>query len=412
MSRTLTYSFIALFLGVLLVPAGRAYAQVSSIYDIQPDGTLTVYTSTSMDVQAFSGASLTRGVTSDFVNPTGVSSCFSGANISTCFTDTGWTKNASDEFVSDADTTISSTDGEFWFRVNAPNAAGAPNEYWFPLIRDGGVWSSSTDEPVGNGFVGYIPSTNVSEPLGSLVLGAEFQMQDTGALDSVSYSLFDLNSNLLFFSTTTPGVGFTQVSTTTNLATGSYIGMAAYRTSSTTDYIIVPFNQTVLINQSSYSVDPSTGQFLITPSGTTTPADLKAWAYESCPVLDLFGFETNTHCDVIIWLLVPDVGAVTSLQAAWNRFLSNGPLILYQQAKSVLVALSPSSNNASQGLTLTFFGEEAPVITASTSDAIGFNSTYRNFIGNLIAGGLYMFLLWYLFWRGASYLERIRRNFL
>lgn len=249
-----------------------------------------------------------------------------------------------------------------------------------------------------NEVIYYIPSVGVSTTTGTTDVGAMFSIPQPEFIEYIGYRIFSPSNQIVYDATTTPTVaGLYEISTSYNFTdVGVYTGHAYFAQ----DYggnvweVDNTTIQQILIDVPEWTVDPDTGGFSQNPAttSTTTLSNL---------TLDCGAGFTGSVCNLIAHLVIPSANSIGAVQSTFALVLSKAPFSFFTESHQVLQALTGSSG-AQQSLSLNLYGANIEVVSTTTADSIGLDTTQINFLKFIMSVGLWILLGWYLYWRVAS----------
>jgi len=261
------------------------------------------------------------------------------------------------------------------------------------------VPGAGPEEPTSdlNEVIRYWPNVGVSTTTGTTTVGAQFSIAHPEWIVGVGYKLLGYDGTVLYdASTTVASANLFSLTVDYNFTTPGvvYTGHAYFiqEVDGNLWYVDNPSIQQISIDNPLWSVDPNTGRF-IENSATTSTSTVSGLTL-NCGT----GF-AGSVCNLVANLMIPKPGSLSMISSANSNLMSKAPFSFFVQAKTVLDSLQIVSAAEPASLALTLFGAETDVISTSTANSVGLNSTVINGLKLLMSIGLWLLLAWYLYWR-------------
>jgi len=288
-----------------------------------------------------------------------------------------------------------------WADTNGGSCTGSTQVGYFKWHYDG---DTSTTPPETfppttdfNEVLNYIPDTGVATSTGTTHVGAEFSIPYPEYIEYIGYRILSPSNEVLYNATSsTPTAALYEISTDYNFSVpGIYQGHAYFAQDFGGNIWEVdnPTIQQIVVDVPEWTISPD-GGFSQNPATTSTT---------TLPNLTLdcgTGF-VSSICNLVARLVVPSATSIGLVQAQWSTVLSKAPFSFFTESRAVLDAVRVSSGDQ-QTLNLNLFNTTIPVITSSTTAAIGLDTTQINFLKFLMIVGLWILFAWFLYWRIAS----------
>lgn len=258
----------------------------------------------------------------------------------------------------------------------------------------------------------YSPAAGINGSVGSTTVGVSISVPDITHIDYVGYRLVSPNGTIVYDATTTPAVAGTYTFSKDYNFTiqglykgyGYYVGDCAFSSDTGCVFLDNP-GQNIRIDLSPWTIG-NDGEFS-PPNPFSSTSTIAAFSIDCGTPTggwldDPIGNFTTGICVASTRMLVPSAGAIQGVQGSFSVLMNYVPFSFFTQAQTFLNSFRIGSASTGGTLTMTFYGENVPIIATSSLDAVGVDSTQIDFLKFLISTGLWILLAWYLYWRIAS----------
>lgn len=279
---------------------------------------------------------------------------------------------------------------DLWFGGNSSNGEGSI------IVRDGPFVNPPTTDF--NEVVDYIYDPILDNSVGTSTVGARFSIPEPDWVSSIGFDLRGPLGTILYTGSTTPTVAGTyDVDTDYYFGTAGAYELVAWFVSDTGQKIINPVSVFIVIDAEPWVFDPVTGDLVPVSSTTIATSTLTNFKVE-CPDDVLVG----SLCKLAVGLFIPNASSIQGLQASFYGLMGKAPFSFFTQSKTVLDAFRVGSAATGGTLSLTLYGSEVDILSATTSASVGVDSDVINLLKGVMIVGLWLMLAWYLYWRIAS----------
>lgn len=266
-----------------------------------------------------------------------------------------------------------------------------------------------------NEVVRYWPAFNYATSTGTTTVGVQFSIAHPEWIDGVGYEIGsaagDTSSSTISYVNTIYDASTTVATAQTFSLTNPFnFTQAGYYT--LTAYFIQNgrkvYNNTVatiLINYVPPNITVGNdGQFHFNGTTTVATSTLDALHIDCGDTLLV-----SSLCKIAVSFVVPDPSSIQGIKDNWNALLTKAPFSFFTESKNVLGAFASTSNSTGGSLALNLYGQNAPIVSTTTANTIGFGSTAIDALKFLTKAALWIFLAWFIYWRIGGILSKIER---
>jgi len=287
------------------------------------------------------------------------------------------------------------------FRATTADGNSTDQGYHIDDIESG---SSPPPPPTGdfNQVIQYIPVRDFATTTGTSTVGVEFSIPEPTWINYVGYRLVDPSGNIVYNASSSPPFitdDFIMQTDYNFTQSGLYTGVAYFNQNvggdaSNTWTVDNPTIQQVAVNLTNWTLNPD-GSFTQNPAttSTTTLPNLS---------LDCGGGFAGSICNAVAKLIIPSNNSISLVQGGFSAILSKAPFSFMAETKNMIAAFNPSNAAAGGYLALTVFGDTIPIISTTTANMIGLNSTVLDAMKLLESAGIWLMLAWFIYWRVAE----------
>lgn len=249
-----------------------------------------------------------------------------------------------------------------------------------------------------NEVIDYIYDPVLDNSVGTSTVGARFSIPEPTWVTSVGFDLRGPLGNVLYTGSSSPTVPSSfDVSTSYYFDSAGAYELVAWFISDTGIKTLNPVSVYIVINAEPWVFDPVTGDLVPISSTTIATSTLTEFKVD-CPDDVLVG----SLCKLVVGMFIPSTSAIQSLQASFYGLMAKAPFSFFTQSKTVLEAFRVGTAATGGSLSLTLYGSEVDILSASTSANIGVDSGVIDLLKGVMIVGLWLLLAWYLYWRIAS----------
>lgn len=249
-----------------------------------------------------------------------------------------------------------------------------------------------------NEVIDYIYDPVLDNSFGTSTVGATFSIAEPDWLTSFGFDLRGPMGNILYTGSSTTAVPATiDVSVDYYFDSSGAYELVAWFIDDAGVKNVNPVTVFITVNVPAWVFDPVTGDLVPEASTTIATSTLTNFNIE-CPDDLLVG----SLCKFAVGFFVPSPASIQGLQASFYGLMNKAPFSFFTQSKTLLEAFRTGTAATGGSLTLSLYGSSIPIISSTTADNVGVDSSTIDLLKGVMIVGLWLMLAWYLYWRIAS----------